>query len=194
MTVHVKRATVGALVALATALVLSSCAGEPGAAVVVDGTGIPVSDVTTAYDELRPIYQGIGADSVIGAFIDEPVITQMAEEQGVAPSAEQAEAALVADAQAADPEAQPTFSAPALVVGTYIAGYRALVDASDQATVDKELAERRAELDVEVNPRFGTLGDGNIVSAATPRSWIVQAAPQSDESGDAPSPSPSATP
>ena len=193
MTVHVKRATVGVLVALATALMLSSCTGQPGAAVVVDGTGIPVSDVTTAYDELKPIYQGIGVDSVVGAFIDEPVITEMAKEQGVAPSAEQAEAVLVTDAQGADPKAQPTFSAPSLVVGSYIAGYNALVAASDQATVDTELATRRAELDVEVNPRFGTLGDGNVVSAATPRPWIVQPRAESDAPADAPSPSPSAT-
>jgi hypothetical protein len=117
----------------------------------------------------------------------------MAKEQGVAPSEEQAEAVLVDDAQAADPKANPTFSAPALVVGSYVAGYRALVEASDQATVDKELAERRAKLDVEVNPRFGTLGDGNVVTAVTPRPWIVQ--PKSEPApGDAPSPSPSATP
>ena len=194
MTVQGKRATVGALVALATAVMLSSCAGEPGAAVVVDGTGIPTSEISTAYDELSPIYQGIGADTVIGAFIDEPVVTEMAKEEGVAPSDEQAEAALMADAQAADPEANPTFTEPALVVGRYIAGYRALVDATDQASVDKELALRRSRLDVEVNPRYGTLGEGNMVSAASPRSWIVQETPALDGAGDEPSPSPSATP
>jgi len=193
VTVQGKRATVGALVALATAVMLSSCAGEPGAAVVVDGTGIPSSEITTAYDELSPYYQGIGADSVIGAFIDEPVVMDMAKEEGVAPSDEQAEAVLASDAQAADPKANPTFSEPALVVGRYIAGYRALVDASDQASVDKELALRRSRLDVEVNPRYGTLGDGNVVGAATPRPWIVQETAPAADGSDEPSPSPSAT-
>jgi len=76
--VHGKRSMVGALVALVTAAVLSACAGQPGAAAVVDGTSIPTSDLQTALDELGPYVQGASPAAVLGVLIIEPTVSDMA--------------------------------------------------------------------------------------------------------------------
>ena len=200
MTVHGKRVMVGALTALATAAVLSACAGQPGAAAVVDGTGIPASDLQTALDELSPYVQGASPAAVLRVLVFEPTVTEMAAEAGVAASDEDAQAFLDDVVAQTTPDEDPTFSPASLAIARYFAAYTNLSNLSSQAEVTADITERVADLDVEVNPRFGTLGEGNTITAPIPPTWLVgPAAPaplpdgSTNEPGDGPAPSPSAT-
>jgi len=200
VTVHGKRVMVGALTALATAAVLSACAGQPGAAAVVDGTGIPASDLQTALDELGPYVQGASPAAVLGVLVIEPTVTEMAAEAGVAASDEDAQAFLDDVVAQTTPDEDPTFSPASLAIARYFAAYTNLSNLSSQAEVTADITERVADLDVEVNPRFGTLGEGNTITAPIPPTWLVgPAAPaplpdgSTNEPGDGPAPSPSAT-
>ena len=197
MTVHGKRSMVGALVALATAAVLSACAGQPGAAAVVDGTSIPTSDLQTALDELGPYVQGASPAAVLGVLIIEPTVSDMAAEAGVAASDQDAAAFLDQVVQQTTPDAHPTFSPASMAIARYFVAFTNLSKLSNQDQVTTDVNKRVADLDVEVNPRFGTLGEGNTITAPTPPKWVVAPttpAPPGNQPGDAPSATPSATP
>ncbi|WP_028047342.1 hypothetical protein [Cellulomonas sp. URHE0023] len=198
MTVHGRRSVVGALMALVTATVLSACAGQPGAAAVVDGTGIPASDVQVVLDELGPYVQGASPAAILGVLVIEPTVTEMAAEAGVAASDEDAEAFLDQVVQQTTPDAHPTFSPASLAIARYFAAVTNLASLSSQEQVTADITERVADLDVEVNPRFATLGKGNTITDPVPPAWVIDPATQggasSGEPGDGPAPSPSATP
>ena len=56
-----KRGRSAALLVALTTVGLAGCAGQPGAAAVVDGSAVPTSDVEAALTELMPWFQGDGA-------------------------------------------------------------------------------------------------------------------------------------
>lgn len=204
MTVHGtarKRAMVGALVASAAAL-LTACAGQPGAAAVVDGTSIPASDLQTALDELEPYVQGASPSAVLGVLVVEPTVVQMAADAGVAASDADAQAFLDQVVQQSTPDEHPTFGPASLAIARYFVAFTNLSNLSSQEEVTADITKKVADLDVEVNPRFGTLGEDNKITDPTPPKWIITPttppplpdAP-TNEPGDAPaSPSPTPTP
>lgn len=174
--------------------VLAGCAGQPGAAAVVDGTTIPTSDVRVASDELRPYLQDVSPSNVLTVLVHEPTIVAIAEENGVGVSDEEAAELLESVAKQRDPEADATFSQPSLDVARYSLAYTRLQGLEDAQEVLGDAQDRIAQLDVEVNPRFGSTDDVNTIVAPTARPWIV--APQAsaeDGTQPAPEPSPSAS-
>ncbi|WP_426594507.1 hypothetical protein ACPPVS_03050 [Cellulomonas sp. McL0617] len=193
-----KRSMVGALVALATAAVLSACAGQPGAAAVVNGTAIPASDLQSALDELGPYVQGASPSAVLSVLVVEPTVTQMAAEAGVAASDADAKAFLDSVVKQTTPDANPTFGPASMAIARYFVAFTNLSNKSSQEAVTAEITKRTAKLDVTVNPRYGTLGKNNTITAATPPTWMIEptTAPPSDGTTTNPdsSPSPSATP
>ena len=84
----------GVLVALVTTAGLAGCAGQPGAAAVVDGTPIPTADVQAALTELSPYYQGATTTNLLAVLVQEPTVVELAEEKGVGVSDEDAQALL----------------------------------------------------------------------------------------------------
>ncbi|WP_028050867.1 hypothetical protein [Cellulomonas sp. URHD0024] len=179
---------------LATAAVLAGCAGQPGAAAVVDGTPIPTSDLQTALDEIKPYVPGATPSAVLGALVVEPTVSAMAAEAGVGGSDEDAKAYLDAVVKNVSPEAHPTFSPASIAIGRYFVAFTNLSNLSNQNVVSDDITKRIADLDVEVNPRFGTLGEDNKVAPAVPPTWLVDPSAPKPADGQTPAPSPSATP
>ena len=163
-------ALVAGSVLLAVGL-LSACTGQPGAAAVVDGRTISVADVQTATTELAQLFQGVTAQAVLDVLIREPTVSAFASAQGVGVSPDQAVADL--KERAANLHlVERVYSAPSLTIGRYLLAEKALGGLASSATVLPELEQRLAAQKVEINARFGVLGDGNtITDAAYP--WLV---------------------
>ena len=184
--------TAGLLVALTTTAGLAGCTGEPGAAAVVDGAAVPTSDVEAALTELMPWFEGVTTTNVLSVLVQEPTVVELAEEQGVGVSDEEAQALLDQVVQQKVADATATFTEPSLAVARYSIAYSKLQDLPDAAGIGDEIDARLRGLDVEVNPRFGSLEDGNQIAAPTPAPWIVvpQAGSPADDGSTEPAPAP----
>jgi len=198
---------VAAALAVVAAGALAGCSGQPGAAAIVDGKAISASDVRVAMDELGPWFQGVTATSVLTVLVQEPTLVAVAAEHGVGVSDAQATDLLDQSVSQQGTTEAPSFSDPSLAVARYSLAYNNLQGLPDAQAVGQELGERLAALDVEVNPRYGTAGDGGQVTAVEPRPWIVAPSSGSDDGassggssdggtsgGEAPSGDPSETP
>ncbi|WP_421732531.1 hypothetical protein [Cellulomonas sp.] len=186
----------GVLVALTTTAGLAGCAGQPGAAAVVDGTAIPTADVRAALDELEPWFEGVTTTNVLAVLVQEPTVVELAAEKGVGVSDEDAEELLDQVVQQKVQGATATFTDPSLAVARYSIAYTNLQGLPEAEAIGEEIDARLRELDVEVNPRFGSLEDGNQVAAPVAVPWLV--APRASAADDGsteptPEPSPSAS-
>jgi hypothetical protein len=191
------RAT-GVLAALATTVTLAGCTGQPGAAAVVDGTAIPTADVRAAQVELAPYFQGVSTTNVLAVLVQEPTVVALAEEKGVGVSDEDAHKLLDSVVQQKVPGLEVAFTDPSLAVAKYSIAYTNLQGLPDAKDVGTEIDKRLRALDVDVNPRFGTLTDGNQVADPKPAPWIVKAKPAPTAAPtpaptDSPAPTPSAS-
>ena len=166
------RAT-GVLVALATTVTLAGCTGQPGAAAVVDGTPIPTADVHAALTELAPYFQGVTTTNVLAVLVQEPTVVELAEEKGVGVSDEDAQALLDSVVQQKVKGATADFTAPSLAVAKYSIAYTNLQGLPEDEGIGEEIDARLRELDVEVNPRFASLEDGNQIADPVPLPWLV---------------------
>lgn len=151
---------------------LTGCSGDPGAAAVVDGTAIPVADVHTAVAELEPFFQGVTPTNILAVLIQERTVDAFAAEHDVAVSDQDARVQLsqAAEQGAGDPDRE--FSAPSVAISRYLLTWEKLSALPDAQTVVPDLQLELADLDVEVSPRFGAVGEGNeLVEAERP--WLV---------------------
>ncbi|KQR12216.1 hypothetical protein [Cellulomonas sp. Leaf334] len=183
----------GVLVALTTTVGLAGCAGQPGAAAVVDGTAIPTSDVEAALTELLPWFQGVTTTNVLSVLIQEPTVVDLAEEKGVGVSDEEAQALLDQVVKQKSPDATATFTEPSLAVARYSIAYSNLEDVPNPSAVGEEIDSRLRALDIEVNPRFASLEDGFQVGPPARPSWLVGSGSGAVEDS-APQPTPEPTP
>lgn len=190
------RLMAGALVAVA---LLAGCTGQPGAAAIVDGRTISTAELATAAEQLKPIFNGGGANDVLGVLINEPFATQVASEHGIGVNDDEARGLLrtamtqaVGEAAADDVE----FGEGALAVARYSLAISGMRDAPGGDAAFQEYQEKVSAADVEVNPRFGAYAPETGVTAATPPSWVVPeggrdaAAAPAEGSTPAPDPSP----
>ncbi len=174
---RVALATAGTVGAIVLAAALTACSGRPGAAAVVDGTRIPVSDVESATTELAPYFQGVTPSAVVSVLMLEPTVAAAAAENGVTVSDEQADDRLATLAQQNDPDASPTFSDSSRAIVRYTLEASALSKLTNAADVSADLQARVSALDIELNPRYGTLGADNTIGS-TVHPWLV--APTAD--------------
>ncbi|UZN04317.1 hypothetical protein [Cellulomonas sp. S1-8] len=157
---------------------LAGCSGQPGAAAVVDGRTITTAELATAYDELMPIFNGAGAQDVLGVLITEPFAAEVAAENGVGVNDEQALELLrsvAVQALGEEEGAALEFGPGAMAVGRYSLAASALQDLPDADAAAAEYQERVAAADIEVNPRFGEFTDTFTVAPPTAPSWVVPA-------------------
>ncbi len=186
----------GALAALVATAGLAGCTGEPGAAAVVDGHAIPTADVRAALDELEPWFQGVTTTNVLAVLVQEPTVVDLAEEKGVGVSDEDAQALLDRVVQQKVQGASATFTEPSLAVARYSIAYTNLQGLPDAQEVGTEIETRLNDLDVTLNPRFASLGEGNQVAEPTPVPWLVTPGPAAAGDGSTqptPEPTPSAS-
>ncbi|GEL98112.1 hypothetical protein [Cellulomonas terrae] len=192
MAVQWRTKAAGVLVALTT-VGLAGCAGQPGAAAVVDGTAIPTSDVEAALSELLPWFQGVTTTNVLSVLVQEPTVVELAEEKGVGVSDEDARTLLDEVVKQKSPDATATFTEPALAVARYSIAYSNLEDLANPSEIGEEIDTRLRALDIEVNPRFASLEDDFQIGAPVAPPWLVGSGSGTDDSVPEPAPTPSAS-
>ena len=161
--------------ALAVAAMLGACAGTPGAAAVVDGRVIPASDVQVAVEQLGGLFQGVSTQTVTSVLIQEPTVVELAAQNGVGVSVQQARDLLKSASMAAGTPLPDDLAASTIAVARYVQASGALQDAPNAPELAQEFSDRIAELDIEVNPRYGTLGPDANIGAPPVRPWLVGA-------------------
>ncbi len=186
--------------AVTAVAVLAGCAGQPGAAAVVDGRSISTAELATAYEQLAPIFAGAGAQDVLGVLITEPFAAQVASDRGVGVNDEQALDLLrqvATQALGEEKGAELEFGPGAIAVGRYSLAASALRDLSDADAAAAEYQDLVRAADIDVNPRFGSF-DADTLAVALPStpSWIVPdggrvaADGSTDDEADVPDPTP----
>ena len=183
MTVGTAR-TRGVRSRLATAVVLAvvgvtGCSGQTGAAAVVEGEAIPVGDLHEVTRELGPFLQDGSPSGVLLLLVAQPVFERVAAEYGLGVSDAEARAALAGVAGTAPDAAGEDgveFGDASLRVARLTILQQRLQQLPDAEPAIRELSDQLANLDVEVNPRYGEIdlaGGRGIVPVEHP--WIVAA-------------------
>ncbi len=177
MTRKSNRRVVAVLGAVALAGSLAACSGgQPGAAAVVDGRVVRTTDVDRATRELSGVFPGLTASAVVTVLVVEPFISAHASEAGIGVSDDQAVDALTTQAEQQGVELTDDLSPASVAVARYALESSLLQKADDGPAIQQAVAEDVAAADVDVNPRFGTAGEGNV-PGPTSYPWLVAAAP-----------------
>jgi hypothetical protein len=200
------RARVAAAVVVAVTGV-AGCSAQSGAAAVVEGRTIPVADVDAATEELAPYLQNASPSSVLLLLVAEPVFERVATANGIGVSDQEAQDVLDAlaappeppagGADGADDEGQaadgatepPEFGPASLSVARLTLLQRKLGEHPDGQALMAEVTADLAELDVDVNPRYGQidLQQGGITPVE--HDWLVPAPePAADPAPGVPAP------
>ncbi|GEL45818.1 hypothetical protein CHO01_09340 [Cellulomonas hominis] len=170
------RRVVAVLGAVALAGSLAACSGgQPGAAAVVDGRVIRTTDVDRATRELSGVFPGLTSSAVVTVLLVEPLISAHASDAGIGVSDEQAVEALQAQAEQQGVELAGDLSGASVSVARYALESSALQQSDQGADIQQAVSEDLAAADVTVNPRFGTVGEGNV-PGPTSYPWLVTAA------------------
>lgn len=165
--------------ALAAAAVLGGCSGTPGAAATVDGRVIAASDVQVAVEQLSGLFNPVDAQTITSLLAVEPTISAIAAENGVGVSDAQARELLEQASAAAGLPVRDEFAASTIAVARFVEARGAIADRPDAQQLADEFNERISELDIDVNPRFGTLAEAGNIDPPTLRSWVVGATAES---------------
>ena len=171
------------LAAVATvALVgVAGCSAQSGAAAVVEGEAISIADVHAATEQLGPYLQDASPSAVLLLLMAKPTFEEVAAENGVGVSDQEAQAVLDGLAEGGDGAAPggrtPEFGEAAVDVARFTLLQRKLQELPDGPALLEEVSTRLAELDVDVNPRYGRVdfaGGTGITPLEHP--WLVPAA------------------
>ncbi|GAB2969462.1 hypothetical protein GCM10027212_04870 [Actinotalea caeni] len=161
--------------ALAGAL-MTACAPAPGAAATVDGRPVGENAVATVVDELAPYFGGqLTPTDALRLLITAPTYIDVAAEAGVGLSEQDAEEVLLSLNESVGSE-RTEFSDASLSVVRRVVAETTFASSEEGAELADEAAQRVADLDVTVSPRYGEW-DGSAVSFSFPE-WIEQPAPE----------------
>lgn len=153
---------------------LVGCAGQPGAAALVDGRAISERTLSETTVGMDPFLDGqAGRSVVLDALIQAPFAVQVASEHGLAVSTDQTAEFL--DEQLAMREvAAPTEGHDAGVVS--LTRYLLLLGQIDQderaGEIHAAIAERVSAADVQVSPRYGEWVPGQGPVPTSPE-WLL---------------------
>ena len=170
----------------AAGLALTACAGQPGAAAVVDGERISENEVARTLEIWQPLLQNpLTPAAMLAPMIQAPVLLDVAADHGIGASVEDAEQYLddrAEQAQVSPPEEYPDGAIE-------VARMQIVVEVLNGGTVDPQqisadLTERISGLDVELSPRYGewdpAAEDGSFISPTTPE-WILAPADETEQ-------------
>ncbi|QTE28888.1 SurA N-terminal domain-containing protein [Pengzhenrongella sicca] len=160
---------------------LSGCSGQPGAAAVVDGEAIPVAELQDATSDLSPFFQDVTQGTILMVLVVAPTFVQAAEDAGVGVSTSQAKEALEQTAasavEAGDLTARTTpFSDAAIEVIRFTLIQTNLTELADD-DVTAQITADLADLDAEVNPRYGEADFSTWSVTPVTAPWLVETAP-----------------
>lgn len=179
-------------VVLLTAAALAGCSAQPGTAAVINGTKITegeLDDATLEYVGLTG--QEAQPSVVLNTLLAAEIFPSIAAEYGLALSDEQVTERLQEQAalQGADIPADG-YSEAFIDLGHYLFSSIEAQARPDAAAIFQEFTTAMAEADIEVNPRYGQVGEDGII-APSDKDWLAtpEAAP-----GTTPEAAPGATP
>ena len=185
MTVRSSTVRRGASVLLALGVLaagaLSGCSGRPGAAAVVGGDQISVAYLQTTTADLAPYLKGATQASVLMALLQAPSFDRAATEQGVGVTHKQAvdrldQVASQAAAAGSAPARTGRFSPGAVEVVRFALARQNLQGLPQAAEVTAQVAKKLGALEVEVNPRYGTVDLATGTTKPPSYAWLVPAA------------------
>jgi len=166
-----------AVVALVGAAgILAGCSVSPGDAAVVGDRRISQAYLEQATTELAPLLSNPEPASVLSVLVVAPTFIDAAAEHGVGVSADEARTLLEESAVSAGIDPVPAFGEAALEVALFSLSLQNLQGLPDGDVVVAEVQAASAELDVDVNPRYGSLDPATGQISATTPDWIVPAA------------------
>lgn len=160
-------------VGIALVGVLSGCSAQPGTAAVVDGEVITTSELAVALDEIRPLMQDeVSTEYVLTRMVQYEAIAEVTEEYDIEITDGEVQDTLNAAAAAAGVPV-PTSEGAQIIVKIFILEQTLSMRPDAQQIID-DVITRLADLEVTVNPRFGTYSvEANSVLAPTEPAWIV---------------------
>ncbi len=162
---------VGAAV-LAVALTLGGCAGNPRAAATVDGRTVTTATLHETVEDLST-FATVNQRDILVALVVAPQFIDAAAANDVGVSVEDAEALIDQNLEAAGVESDEVIGEGAIEVVRFTIAANKLSSLPDAQEVLGEVDQAIRELDVDVNPRYGTFDPdtGSIVADELP--WIV---------------------
>ncbi|UFU07421.1 hypothetical protein [Ruania halotolerans] len=177
MTSRTRRILAPATAVLSAALLAAGCAGQPGAAAVVDGEAITEGELSETTAALAPFLNAdVGPNVMLATMIQAPVFLGVAAEHGVAASEDETEAYLDELSAQAQVEVPQDYPAGAIEVARFLIVSGELSQSPDAQAIGEAVNEEMAELEVEVSPRYGTwdptLAQGSAVAPAQPE-WLL---------------------
>jgi hypothetical protein len=156
-----------ALAAVGLAVGLAGCSVHPGAAAVVDGRTISEDYVADAADDL-----GLGVQQALSLIIAAPYYLAAAEASGVAATAEEAHAAAEAGEFAGvDSEAELSDGAVEIIQLAVTA--QSLSELDEGSELMREANAVVVGLDMDINPRYGSMNPENGLVSLVDLPWIV---------------------
>lgn len=154
---------------------LAGCSAQPGTAAVVDGHRITVGDVDVAQREFVDITGQADTQprAVLNTLVAAQVLPDIAAEHGIAYSDEQVEDAFAQQIVLAGSEVPAGGFADATIeIGRYLFVLTDVQSSPDGQAIATEFAEQMAAADTEVNPRYGTIDEGGVISPVE-HDWIA---------------------
>ena len=172
-------ALVAVTITVSLAASLSACAGRPGTAAVVEGTTISQSELETAQQEIVALIPGVSASAILGNLIGTPIFVQVAQDNGVGVSIDDAKALLAAKAAEVGLPTDHDYGTGAIDIARVSIAVDNLSQLADGEAI---LAEAQAAIggqEITVNPRYGTFdpASAQLLTVSDP-DWIVQAPTQ----------------
>ena len=154
------------------ALVLAGCSGSPGLAVAGDRT-ITQAELVRTQEDLAQLIEVPEAGTVLWAMTIAPVFIGAAADNGVGVSMEDAREAMAQNAANKGLEEVPAFGDSAVTVFRMAMSAQAIGAHPDAAAIQAQAAAEIADLDLDVNPRYGELDTqtGQVTPLTLP--WIV---------------------
>ncbi len=170
---RIARSTLGAVVALSLAVLLSACSIRPGAAAVVDGKVISQSELESAQTELAPLISGVKAEDILSVLIAAPIYLRTAPEHGVGVSQSDAEKLLASVAAQKGLPAGHHYGPGALDMARLSLASLKLSKLTDGSTIIAKAQEEIGKQTVVVNPRYGTFDAKTGQVSLVEPDWIA---------------------
>lgn len=168
------RPRVAAVLAV-VALLLTGCAGRPGAAAIVDGDVITEATLARTVADVSVIAPTLEARRVLEVLVVGPFWLEAAADAGFGTSTNEGLAYVEALAERAGVEPGPDGFGPGIVLIGQMSAAQEKAQAEGQGlALEQEAFVRIGEVTVEINPRYGQWAPGGIAPSTWP--WLVGAA------------------
>lgn len=159
--------------ALTGAAVLAGCSATPGVAARTDDRSISQERLEQTQRDLSTIVAEPEAGPVLLMLVVAPIYIEAAAENGVGVSEDEARTVIEENAIQAGLDPVPEFGEGAVEVVRFTMAAQAVQGLDDADEVFADIQEQVGALDLDINPRYGTLDTTQMSIAPEPLPWIV---------------------